>query len=95
MLKALVTGAILIATAAAAQSQGGTSGTRRGPSGDPGEVVCVSEKQIGSRLAQRRVCRTRAEWEEHRVEHQQEIERAQQQMQTQYKDPPMPSRTPM
>jgi hypothetical protein len=50
-------------------------------------VVCVSEKQIGSRLNQRRICRTRAEWDEHRAEHKQEVERAQQQMQTQFVDP--------
>jgi hypothetical protein len=50
-------------------------------------VVCVAEKQIGSRLNQRRVCRTRAEWDEHRAEHKQEVERAQQQMQTSYTDP--------
>jgi hypothetical protein len=52
-------------------------------------VVCVAEKQIGSRLNQRRVCRTRAEWDEHRSEHKQEVERAQQQMQTQFTDPPI------
>lgn len=89
MTKTLFVGVILIATAAAAQSQGGAAGTKRGPGGDPGEVVCVSEKQIGSRLNQRRVCRTRAEWAEHRSEHKQEVERAQQQMQTQFVDPPI------
>ena len=93
MLKILFVGAVLVATAAVAHSQG-APGTRRGPSGDPSEVVCVSEGQIGSRLARRRVCRTRAEWAEHQIEHKQEIQRAQHQMQTQYKDPPLPSRTP-
>lgn len=89
MLKTLSVGAILIVTAAAAQSQGGAPGTKRSAGGDPKEVVCVAEKQIGSRLNQRRVCRTRAEWAEHRLEHKQEVERAQQQMQTSFKDPPI------
>ena len=90
MLKPLLVGAALVATAAAAHSQGGVSGTQRGTGTDPHEVVCVAEKQIGSRLNQRRVCRTHAEWAEHRSEHKQEVERAQQQMQTQFKDPPLP-----
>ena len=87
MLKTLFVGTILIATAAVAQSPSGAPGTRRAPGGASDEVVCVSERQIGSRLSQRRVCRTRAEWDEHRAEHKQEVERAQQQMQTQYTDP--------
>ena len=87
MLKSVLVGVILVAAAAAAHSQGGGAGTKRGPGTDPGEVVCVSEKQIGSRLNQRRICRTRAEWDEHRAEHKQEVERAQQQMQTQFVDP--------
>ena len=82
MLKTLIVGTILIATAAAAQSPAGAPTTKRGPSGDQNEVICVIESQIGSRLNRRRVCRTRAEWAEHRNEYKQEIERAQTQMQT-------------
>lgn len=52
------------------------------PNQDPDEVVCVRENQIGSRLNQRRVCRTRAEWAEHRSQYKQTIERAQNQTQT-------------
>jgi hypothetical protein len=89
MLKTVLVGVVLVATAAAAHSQGGSSGTKRGPGTDPHEVVCVAQKQIGSRLNQRRVCRTRSEWAEHREEHKQEVERAQQQMQTSFKDPPI------
>ena len=42
------------------------------PAGDPAktgessQVVCVKSSEIGSRLRQRRVCRTRAEWDEDR-----------------------------
>ena len=50
---------------------------------DPNQVVCVREDRIGSRVAARRVCRTRAEWEEHRRQASQSVERAQQQGQSQ------------
>lgn len=90
MLRLTILGAGLMATAAALAQGGGTSQprtARHGPSGDPTEIVCVNEAAIGSRLSRRRVCRTRAEWEEHRAEYKQEVERAQQQMQTHYTDP--------
>ena len=54
--------------------------------GRPSQVVCITEFQPGSRIVRRRVCRTRAEWAEHRSEFRQEIERAQQQFQTDYWD---------
>ena len=90
MLKWALIGASLVATAAVAQNSGGSSKgptTRHGPSGDPNEVVCVREQAIGSRIATRRVCRTRAEWEQHQAEFKQEVDRAQQQMETSYSDP--------
>lgn len=59
------------------------STAKTGPNQDPDEVVCVRENQIGSRLNQRRVCRTRAEWAEHRAQYRQNIERAQNNTQTQ------------
>ena len=37
--------------------------TREG-AGDPEQIVCRSETDIGSRVSRRRVCRTRAEWAE-------------------------------
>ena len=55
---------------------------KTGPNQDPNEVVCIRQAAIGTRLGARRVCRTRAEWAEHRSEFKQELERAQQQMQT-------------
>ena len=33
---------------------------------DPNEVVCEKQEVIGSRLAAKRICRTRAEWAEQR-----------------------------
>jgi len=35
--------------------------TREG-AGDPKQIVCRSETEVGSRLGRRRVCRTREEW---------------------------------
>ena len=32
------------------------------PNGDPNQVICRTETEIGSRLSRRRVCRTRSEW---------------------------------
>ena len=87
MLRILSVVAAIVATSAIAQTGPAPSTSKRGPGGDPNEVVCVSQAQIGSRLNRRRVCRTRAEWDEHKAEHKQEVERAQQQMQTQFVDP--------
>jgi hypothetical protein len=36
------------------------------PDFDPQETICKYERQPGSRLASRRVCRTAAQWEEER-----------------------------
>ena len=64
MWKALVVGTVLGATAAMAQAPSGEGSAKVGPNGDPNQVVCVNEQEIGSRLSRRRVCRTRAEWAE-------------------------------
>jgi hypothetical protein len=36
------------------------------PAKDPNEKVCEKQSVVGSRLATRRVCATRAQWEEYR-----------------------------
>jgi hypothetical protein len=73
MWKALITGVLLAATAAVEQSPVG----RVGPTGDPDQIVCISERETGSRLAARRVCRTRREWDEHRSETRRVVEKVQ------------------
>lgn len=90
-MKAVILCAMLAAaTAAMAQApSGGTATKKTGVANDPDEIVCINEPVIGSRLARRRVCRTRAEWAEARNEVQLETTRAQQQMQTQFVDPPL------
>jgi hypothetical protein len=46
-------------------------------SGDPNEKVCETITMIGSRLAKRRFCGTRAEWADRRRQDRQAIEKAQ------------------
>jgi hypothetical protein len=45
--------------------------------GDPNEKICETIKPIGSRLATKRICATRAEWAERKAEDKQALERAQ------------------
>jgi hypothetical protein len=44
---------------------------------DPNEKICESQSIVGSRLATRRVCATRAEWAESRKRDREETEKAQ------------------
>lgn len=44
---------------------------------DPNEKVCETIKPLGSRLATKRVCATRAEWAEQRKQDREETEKAQ------------------
>ncbi len=44
---------------------------------DPNEKVCQKIEVTGSRLATRRVCKTRAEWADLQLQDRQEIERIQ------------------
>lgn len=45
--------------------------------GDPSEIVCEKITAIGSRVATKRVCATRAEWAEKRRLDQETVEQAQ------------------
>ena len=84
MSKAVLSAALLVSSVAVlAQPPADTSATTKmGPSQDPHEIVCINQTEIGSRVNRRRVCRTRAEWAEHKAQYRQSIERAQQQSQT-------------
>jgi hypothetical protein len=73
LLTLSATSAVLVATAALAQP----ADEARGPENDPNQIVCIKEKQIGSRLATQKVCRTRAQWEQYRSQTRQVIERVQ------------------
>lgn len=50
------------------------------PTADPNEKVCENIAAIGSRLAKKRVCATRAEWEERRRLDREAVEQAQKQI---------------
>ena len=47
---------------------------------DPNERICESIPTIGSRIAKKKVCATRAEWEEKRMLDRQAVEQAQRQV---------------
>ena len=49
----------------------------RGSKRDPNQMVCEKHEVLGTRLATKRVCKTRAEWAEERRLERQTIERAQ------------------
>ena len=84
VMKKLVLLAAMAGCAAAAWSQAPTQPEtqHRGTGNDPNEMVCINEAVIGSRLAKRRVCRTRAQWEEHQRQLRMAVETAQTQKQT-------------
>jgi hypothetical protein len=47
---------------------------------DPNQVICEKQPVTGSRLSTRRVCKTRAQWADDRMQDRQEIEKAQTQI---------------
>ena len=44
---------------------------------DPNEVVCEKQEVVGSRLQKRKVCMTRAQWADLRLQDRQDVERVQ------------------
>ena len=44
---------------------------------DPNERVCERQESIGSRIASKRICMTRAQWADRRLQDRQELERVQ------------------
>jgi hypothetical protein len=67
---------LVIGTAAFAQVRSLVADRAEGP-GDPQQIVCVRESITGSRIAQQRVCRTRAEWAEYRAQARNTVDRVQ------------------
>lgn len=83
MLKSLlVAGAISLATAASAPSfavapdQAAATADKDLPEGSY-KVVCRRIQAIGTRLASKRVCRTKAEWDADAAANRQDLERSQ------------------
>jgi predicted secreted protein len=72
--------ALLVAVPAAAQTAAAPSpapATATGSAQDLNKIICEKQEVIGSRLATRRVCMTRAEWADRKLQDRQEIERVQ------------------
>jgi predicted ATPase len=44
---------------------------------DPNRVICEKQTLVGSRLATKRVCKTRTQWADERLQERQEVERVQ------------------
>ena len=74
VLLAGMSGSALAQAAAPAPAQN-PAPARVGP--DPNEVICEKQEVLGSRLSSRRVCHTRAEWADLRLQDRQELERVQ------------------
>lgn len=69
---------ILLGSVALAATAVAASPASSPPKGkDPNEKVCETQQVLGSRLAVRRVCATRAEWEERRQRERDIIDRTQ------------------
>lgn len=66
-----------IAVASPATAQDNSASSRKHKARDPNEQVCKSEEVLGSRLATRRVCMSRAEWAERTHGDRQAVERIQ------------------
>lgn len=65
------------ASAAAEPSLAPSTAPRANGGGDTGQIVCRNVEEIGSRLSRRRICRTRAEWEDLQLQERQVIDRVQ------------------
>lgn len=72
MVMAAASLAIVLPGAATAQDASAKKKLR-----DPNQMVCKTEETLGSRLQSRKVCRTRAQWEEQRQVDRQTVERSQ------------------
>jgi len=66
--------AVIIVSAVPASAQKGTDPSK---DRDPNEIVCEKQEVLGSRVAAKKVCMTRAEWAERRRQDRQEIDRVQ------------------
>jgi invasion protein IalB len=72
-----VLAAITVASPGAAQDASQTNAQPHKKVYDPNEVVCEKTEVLGSRLATKKVCMTRAQWAEQRQQDRDEIDRDQ------------------
>ena len=76
-MKAPLLAAGLISAMAIAASPGPPAPAPEEAPDDQSRVVCVQSTEIGSRLRQRRVCRTKAQWDEYRANVRMQVTRKQ------------------
>jgi invasion protein IalB len=62
---------------AQAQTSAPAAGQQTPPGPNPNEVICQKQEVIGSRLASKRICKTRAEWADAQLQDKQELNRVQ------------------
>ncbi len=79
---ASIAAAMMTATAAPALAQATATSTNQAaanaaPVQNPNEIVCEKQETTGSRIGARRVCMTRAEWADRKLQDRQELERVQ------------------
>lgn len=77
MKKLIVLALLLTPSAVSAQAPGATKASSARARLDPNETVCRRIREIGSRIAIRRDCMTRQQWEEHRRQTRHNVDRAQ------------------
>lgn len=66
-MKAFALATALVSAAAVAASPAPPAPAPQEATDDQSRVVCVQANEIGSRLRQRRTCRTKAQWDEYRA----------------------------
>ena len=65
-MRAFVLAATLVSVAAVAAAAQPQADSPEAKQSDHSRVICVQSNEIGSRLRQRRTCRTKAQWDEYR-----------------------------
>jgi hypothetical protein len=73
----ILASALVASVPASAQGPAGAAPSAAAAIPNPDEVICERHKQLGSRLAARRVCTTRAQWEKDRLSDRQDLEKQQ------------------
>lgn len=68
---------VLCAPAVSAAQTAAPAPAQQPPQADPKERICETVTVIGSRLGKKRVCASRAEWQEMRLRDRQEVEKIQ------------------
>jgi invasion protein IalB len=72
--------AAIMVTPSLAQASGSASNqpaAEKPTAGSPNEVVCQKLEVTGTRLAQKRVCKTRAQWADQKLQDRMEVEKVQ------------------